>query len=47
MSKLVFGACAMWAIYTLLDHHGSTLAAAWLTGGIGCVVAVWFGLARA
>jgi hypothetical protein len=47
MTKLVFAAVAMWAIYTLLDHYGSTLAAAWLTGGTGCLVAVWFGLARA
>jgi hypothetical protein len=47
MWKLISAAGAMWLLYTLLDHHGAPLAAAWLTGATGCVVAVWFGLARA
>lgn len=47
MAKMVLAGLAAWALYTLLAHSGSPLAAAWLTGSILCLGAIWFGLARA
>jgi hypothetical protein len=46
MAKLVFGAFALFILHALLARVGSSEAALWLTGGIGCFVLVCYGLAR-